>query len=92
MSRSIGALATRHAVPTMYFLREFVEAGGLLSHGPDIRRGYWQAGDYTGYILGGTKPSELPVLRGTRPRLALAALCPPPVEADISTKTAEFSF
>jgi putative ABC transport system substrate-binding protein len=61
----LAGLAARHAVPTMYFLREFVEAGGLLSYGPDIRRGYRQAGVYTGYILRGTKPSELPVLRPT---------------------------
>jgi putative tryptophan/tyrosine transport system substrate-binding protein len=49
----------------MYFLREFVQAGGLLSYGPDIRRGYRQAGVYAGYILGGAKPVELPVLRPT---------------------------
>jgi putative tryptophan/tyrosine transport system substrate-binding protein len=61
----LAKLAARHAVPTMYFLREFVEAGGLLSYGPDIRRGYRQAGVYTGYILGGAKPSDLPVLRPT---------------------------
>jgi putative ABC transport system substrate-binding protein len=61
----IARLAARHAVPTMYFLREFVQAGGLMSYGPDIRRGYRQAGVYTGYILGGTKPAELPVLLPT---------------------------
>jgi putative ABC transport system substrate-binding protein len=61
----LARLAARHAIPTMYFLREFVEAGGLLSYGPDIRRSYRQAGVYIGYILGGTKPSELPILRPT---------------------------
>jgi putative ABC transport system substrate-binding protein len=49
----IAGLAARHTIPTMYFLREFVQAGGLLSYGPDIRRGYRQAGVYAGYILGG---------------------------------------
>jgi putative tryptophan/tyrosine transport system substrate-binding protein len=61
----LAGLAARHAIPTMYFLREFVQAGGLLSYGPDVRRGYRQAGVYTGYVLGGTKPADLPVLRPT---------------------------
>jgi putative tryptophan/tyrosine transport system substrate-binding protein len=61
----LARLAERYAIPTVYFLREFVEAGGLMSYGPDIRRGYRQAGVYTGYILGGKKPTELPVLRPT---------------------------
>ena len=58
-------LAARHKVPTIYFLREFVEAGGLMSYGPNISNGYRQGGVYTGQIPNGAHPATLPVLRPT---------------------------
>jgi putative ABC transport system substrate-binding protein len=59
-------LAARHMVPTIYFLREFVEAGGLMSYGPNIGNGYRQAGVYTGLILNGADPALLPIVRPTQ--------------------------
>jgi len=59
-------LAARYTLPTIYFLREFVEAGGLMSYGPNIANGYRQAGVYTGLILNGANPATLPIVRPTQ--------------------------
>lgn len=62
----IVALATRHAVPTIYFFRAFAEAGGLMSYGTDLADAYRQAGVYAGRLLKGDKPSDLPIQQSTK--------------------------
>jgi putative ABC transport system substrate-binding protein len=57
----LAALAIRHTLPAMFNSREFALAGGLLSYGPDQADVFREAGIYVGRILGGEKPSELPV-------------------------------
>jgi putative tryptophan/tyrosine transport system substrate-binding protein len=57
------ALAAREAVPTIYNLREYAEAGGLLSYGASLADSYRQTGSYVGKILSGAKPTNLPVVQ-----------------------------
>ncbi len=67
----LAALALRHAVPAVYENREFAAAGGLLSYGGIITEAYHLAGIYTGRILKGEKPGELPVQQATKVELFL---------------------
>ena len=70
-TKQLAALGLRHAVPTIFQYREFAAAGGLMSYGGSIIDSYRKAGVYTGRILKGEKPADLPVQQSTKVELIL---------------------
>ncbi|HEX8164889.1 MAG TPA: ABC transporter substrate-binding protein [Beijerinckiaceae bacterium] len=67
----IAGLATRHALPAIHQSPEFATAGGLMSYGGDVRQSHREAGVYTGRILKGEKPADLPIQQVTRIYMAI---------------------
>jgi putative tryptophan/tyrosine transport system substrate-binding protein len=67
----LGALTLRYAVPTIYQYRQFADAGGLMSYGTSLTDLYRQAGVYTGRVLKGENPADLPVQQATKIELII---------------------
>ena len=65
-SAYLVGLAARYAIPTIYEFRVFVDSGGLMSYGPDINDADRQHGVYTGKVLAGVHPSDLPIIQPTK--------------------------
>ena len=80
------AWATRQAVPTVYFQREFVEAGGLISYGPIEKDAFRRAGIYAARMLKGEKPANLPVTQPTKFELVINLAAAKALGLDVLTK------
>jgi putative tryptophan/tyrosine transport system substrate-binding protein len=70
-ARRVAELATKSRLPTMYALRHYVEAGGLIAYGPDLKEVWRRAADFVDKILKGAKPADLPVEQPTKFELVI---------------------
>jgi putative ABC transport system substrate-binding protein len=69
----LATMAAHHSIPTAFAVREYIDAGGLMSYGTHLLDMFRQVGVYSGRILKGTKPADLPVLQSTRLELVINA-------------------
>jgi putative ABC transport system substrate-binding protein len=67
----LAALVARRAIPAMYYDREFVEAGGLISYASDLTDQYYETGTYTGRVLKGENPADMPITQATKFELVI---------------------